>query len=167
MMHGHEKSDPAIVTKKPTNKAGQPASEPVERSAGAEGNADQQSTRRAQDRESVSLVVVERNGGKPYRLVPLRAARVPHDEEPATARRAHYQQRVGLGSCAPPQLDSLRRDQACTDRTDPVIVARWASIRHRLRPDRHRQRRDPHGTKTRHEVVCRPAARSRQKRAST
>jgi RNA-directed DNA polymerase len=54
MMHGHEKSDPAIVAKKPTNKAGQPASEPVERSAGAKGNADQQSTRRAQDRESVT-----------------------------------------------------------------------------------------------------------------
>ncbi len=34
MMHGHEKSDPAIVAKKPANKAGQPASEPVERSAG-------------------------------------------------------------------------------------------------------------------------------------
>jgi hypothetical protein len=54
MMHEHEKSDPAIVVKKPTNKAGQPAAEPVERRAGAEGNADQQSTRRAQDRESVS-----------------------------------------------------------------------------------------------------------------
>ena len=54
MMHGHEKSDPAIVAKKPTNKAGQPASEPVERSAGAKGNADQQSTRRAQNRKSVS-----------------------------------------------------------------------------------------------------------------
>ena len=54
MMHGHEKSDPAIVAKKPTNKAGQPAAEPGERSAGAKGNADQQSTRRAQDRESVT-----------------------------------------------------------------------------------------------------------------
>ena len=54
MMHGREKSDPAIVVKRPTNKAGQPASEPVERSAGAKGNADQQSTRRAQDRESVT-----------------------------------------------------------------------------------------------------------------
>jgi group II intron reverse transcriptase/maturase len=39
---------------KPTNKAGQPAAEPVERRAEAEGNARQQSTRRAQDRESVS-----------------------------------------------------------------------------------------------------------------
>ncbi len=54
MMHGREKSDPAIVARKPTNKAGQPAAEPVEPRAGAEGNAGQQSTRRAQDRESVS-----------------------------------------------------------------------------------------------------------------
>ena len=54
MMHGREKSDPAIVATKPTNKAGRPAAEPVERRAGAEGNAGQQSTRRAQDRASVS-----------------------------------------------------------------------------------------------------------------
>src|ERR1700751_97465 len=54
MTHGHEKSDPAIVATKPTNKAGQLAAEPAERRAGTEGNADQQSTRRAQDRESVS-----------------------------------------------------------------------------------------------------------------
>ncbi len=54
MMHGREKSDPAIVARKPANKAGQPAAEPVERRAGAEGNADQQSTCRAQDRVSVS-----------------------------------------------------------------------------------------------------------------
>jgi hypothetical protein len=53
-MHGHEKSDPVIVARKPTNKAGRPAAEPVERRAGAEGNAGQQRTRRAQDRESVS-----------------------------------------------------------------------------------------------------------------
>ena len=53
-MYGREKSDPAIVAMKPTNKAGQPAAEPVERRAGTEGNASQQSTRRAQDRESVS-----------------------------------------------------------------------------------------------------------------
>ena len=54
MMHGREKSDPAIVAEKPTNKAGQPAAEPVEPRAGTKGNAGQQSTRRAQDRESVS-----------------------------------------------------------------------------------------------------------------
>jgi len=54
MMHGREKSDPAIVAKKPANNAGQPAAERVERRAGTEGNAGQQSTRRAQDRDSVS-----------------------------------------------------------------------------------------------------------------
>ena len=54
MMHGRGKSDSAIVAGKPTNKAGQPAAEPVEPRAEAKGNASQQSTRRAQDRESVS-----------------------------------------------------------------------------------------------------------------
>src|SRR5438094_7607453 len=43
----HGKSDSAIVAGKPTNKAGQPAAEPVEPRAGAKGNASQQSTRRA------------------------------------------------------------------------------------------------------------------------
>jgi RNA-directed DNA polymerase len=64
MMYGPEKSDPAIVATKPTNKAEKPgaersvaepnAAEPVERRAGTKGNADQQSTRRTQCRESVS-----------------------------------------------------------------------------------------------------------------
>ena len=64
MMHGPEKSDPAIVAMKPTNKAEQPAAErsaaeleaaePVERRAGTKGNADRQSTHRTQSRTSVS-----------------------------------------------------------------------------------------------------------------
>ena len=64
MMHGHEKSDSVIVAAKPANKAEQPApersaakltaAEPVERRAGTEGNADQQSTHRTQSRASVS-----------------------------------------------------------------------------------------------------------------
>src|SRR6202790_1584926 len=54
MMYDHEKSDPAIVAVKPTNKAGQPAAELVEPRAGAEGNVNQQSTGRAQNRETVS-----------------------------------------------------------------------------------------------------------------
>ena len=62
MMHGDEKSDPAIVAMKPANKAEGPsaalaaeetdAAEPVERRAGTKGNA--QSTCRTQCRESVS-----------------------------------------------------------------------------------------------------------------
>ena len=54
LMYGREKSDPAIVAVKPTNNARRLAAELVEPRAGAEGNASQQSTRRAQDRESVS-----------------------------------------------------------------------------------------------------------------
>jgi len=53
-MHGHEKSDSAIVAKKPPNKAGKPAAEAVEPRAGAKGNTGQHSTRRTQIRESVS-----------------------------------------------------------------------------------------------------------------
>jgi RNA-directed DNA polymerase len=54
MMHGREKSDLVIVAAKPTNKAGQPAAEPVEPRARAKGNAGQQSTHRAQDRARVT-----------------------------------------------------------------------------------------------------------------
>jgi RNA-directed DNA polymerase len=54
MMHGQEKSDSAIVARKLPNGAGLPAEEVVEPRAETKGNASQQSTRRAQDRESVS-----------------------------------------------------------------------------------------------------------------
>jgi len=53
-MHEPEKSDAAIVAVKPTNEAERSAEEPAEPRAETKGNADQQSTRRAQDRESVS-----------------------------------------------------------------------------------------------------------------
>src|SRR5947209_17364204 len=62
MMHGHEKSDPAIVARKPANKAEQPlrsdlteptAAEPVERRAGTKGNADQQTMPWAQSQTSM------------------------------------------------------------------------------------------------------------------
>jgi hypothetical protein len=64
MMHGHEKSDSVIVAAKPVNKVACPAveqsaaepttAEPVEPRAETKGNADQQSTCRAQSRVSVS-----------------------------------------------------------------------------------------------------------------
>src|SRR5438552_570529 len=53
-MHGPEESDSAIGAVKPANKAERSAAELVEQRAGTKGNADQQSTRRAQDLESVS-----------------------------------------------------------------------------------------------------------------
>ena len=54
MMYESEKSDPAVIARKPTNRAERSAAESVERRAGAKGTANQQSTRRAQNRESVS-----------------------------------------------------------------------------------------------------------------
>src|SRR5947209_19282213 len=62
MMHGHEKSDPAIVARKPANKAEQPlrsdlteptAAEPVEPRAGTKGNAGQQTMPWAQSQTSM------------------------------------------------------------------------------------------------------------------
>jgi RNA-directed DNA polymerase len=53
-MHGSEESDSVVVAVKPTNKAERSAAEPVEPRTGTKGNAGQQSTCRAQDRESVS-----------------------------------------------------------------------------------------------------------------
>jgi RNA-directed DNA polymerase len=54
MMHGDGTSDPAIVAGKLVNKAEQSAAEPVERRAGAKGNASQQSTHRTPSRASVT-----------------------------------------------------------------------------------------------------------------
>src|SRR5262245_34389862 len=64
MMHGHEKSDSAIVATKPANKAEYSVADPtaaevtaaesVEQRVGTKGNADQQSTPRTQSRTSVS-----------------------------------------------------------------------------------------------------------------
>src|ERR1700740_310519 len=54
MMYGGGKSDPGVVAVKLANNAEQSAAESVEPRTGTKGNADQQSTRRAQYRESVS-----------------------------------------------------------------------------------------------------------------
>src|ERR671926_1186481 len=54
MMHGREKSDPAIVAAKPLNNSGPLAALGAERRARAEGNTVQDSTCRTLSRESVS-----------------------------------------------------------------------------------------------------------------
>ena len=54
MMNDREKSDSVIVATKPTNKAGRPAAEPVERRTGTERNAVERSTCRTLSRASVS-----------------------------------------------------------------------------------------------------------------
>ncbi len=66
-MNGHEKSDPAIVAVKPTNKAGKPVAEPVEPRAGTEGKAIQQSTSRTLGRVDMSQALegLHRSDAKP------------------------------------------------------------------------------------------------------
>ena len=54
MMHEPEESDSVVVAGKPTNKVERSTAELVEPRTETKGNAGQQSTRRAQDRESVS-----------------------------------------------------------------------------------------------------------------
>ena len=62
MMHVPEKSDPAIVAKKPANATGRPGVELVEPRAGAEGNADEDARLRTPSRIGLSpgLVRVRR-----------------------------------------------------------------------------------------------------------
>ena len=54
MMNGAEGSDLAIVAMKPANKSSTEDAERVERRAGTEETPEQQSTRRTQNRESVT-----------------------------------------------------------------------------------------------------------------
>src|ERR1700687_4534145 len=86
MMYDHEKSDPAIVAVKPTNKAGQPAAELVEPRAGTEGNVRQQSTGRAQYRGTVSPALErvrqaarQRKKGEAHCTAPPHQYRLPAD----------------------------------------------------------------------------------------
>jgi hypothetical protein len=61
MMHEPEESDSAVVAGKPTKKVERSTAELVEPRTETKGNVGQQSTRRAQDRESVSQTL-ERYG---------------------------------------------------------------------------------------------------------
>src|SRR5215467_6224918 len=83
MMH-REKSDSAIVAGKPTNKAVPTAAEPVERRAGAKGNASQQSTDRAQNRATVSQALERiRKVAKDKEEGEVHRALSPHQHRPA------------------------------------------------------------------------------------
>jgi len=89
MMHGREKSDPVIVAQKPTNAAGEAASESGERRAGAKGNADPSSTLRAPDRAGVAQgldrIRQAARERKEERFIALL-----HHVSPATLRAAFY-----------------------------------------------------------------------------
>src|SRR3954465_402649 len=88
-MHGTEESDPVVVAGKPTNKAVRAAAEPVEPRTGTKGNADQQSTRRAQDRVSVSQAL-ERVRQAARQRKKERFTALLHHISPAMLRTAFY-----------------------------------------------------------------------------
>ena len=56
------------------------------------------------------------------------------------ARRPYHQQRLDIGSRPAAVFGSLYRDQACDRGAHEIYGARRTAVRHRLRPDRHRQR---------------------------
>ena len=104
-MNGREKSDPAIVARKPTNEAGQPAEEPVERRAGAEGNADQQSTHRTQIRARVTQAL-DRVRQAARQRKKERFTALLHHVNPDTLRLAFY----ALKRKAAPGVDGVTWD---------------------------------------------------------
>src|SRR5271165_6054394 len=89
MMHEPEKSDSVGVAVKPTNKAERSAAEPVEPRTGTKGNAGQQSTRRAQDRVSVSQAL-ERVRQAARQRRKERFTALLHHVDPAMLRTAFY-----------------------------------------------------------------------------
>ena len=78
-MNGQEKSHSAIVAEKPTNGAGQPAEEPVEPRAGAEGKAIQQSTSRTLRRVDAAKALerIRRNGNIRFAVTTRGRNRMP------------------------------------------------------------------------------------------
>jgi RNA-directed DNA polymerase len=89
VMHEPEKSDSVVVAEKPTNKAERSVAEPVEPRTETKGNADQQSTRRAQDRASVSQALARvRQAARPGKKG--RFTSLLHHVDPAMLRTAFY-----------------------------------------------------------------------------
>ena len=105
--------------------------------------------------------------GEPRRRLPGRRGGLPADARAAAAGRADHQQRLDLGARAALRLGALHRVQARDHRADPLAVARRPRLRHRLRPDRHRQRRLRHDREDGRRACRRPTAAWRRSRGST
>src|ERR1700712_4438289 len=133
MMHGPEKSDSVVVAVKPTNKAERSAAEPAEPRTGTKGNANQQRTRRAQDRESVSQALervrlAARRGGKEKFTALL------HHDDPQMVGEGFY----ALKRDAAPGIDGMTWEtyEQGLDRRIENLHARVQSGAYRAQPSR-------------------------------
>ena len=142
MMHGHEKSESAIVAVKSANKVGRPTAEPMEPRADAKGNADQQRTRRAQDRESVSQALDRIRQAARHRKKE-RFTALFHHLSPAMLRTAF----LTLKRDAAPGVDGLTWQdyEADLDRKIEDLHARVRRGAYRAMPSRRRYIPKPDG----------------------
>jgi RNA-directed DNA polymerase len=133
MMHEAEKSDLVVVAGKPTNKAARAAAEPVEPRTGTKGNAAQQSTRRAQDRVSVSQAL-ERVRQAAWQRKKERFTALLHHISPAMLRTAFY----AIKRDAAPGVDGMtwQTYEQDLDRRIEDLHARVRSGAYRAQPSR-------------------------------
>src|SRR5882757_6533330 len=132
-MYEPEKSDAVVVAVKPTNKAERSAAEPVEPRTATKGNAGQQSTRRAQDRVSVSQAL-ERVRQAARQKKKERFTALLHHVAPAMLRTAFY----ALKRDAAPGIDGMTWEayEADLDRRIEELHARVKSGAYRASPSR-------------------------------
>src|SRR6266853_3537035 len=121
-MNGRKKSDPAVVARKPANKDGRPPAEPVERRAGAEGNANQHSTHRTQIRARVTQAL-DRVRQAARQRKKERFTALLHHVNPDTLRLALY----ALKGKAAPGVDGVRWDDYAAE-----LEARLADLHGRI-----------------------------------
>jgi len=133
MMHGPEKSDSVVVAVKPMNKAERSVAELVEPRTGTKGNAGQQSTRRAQDRESVSQAL-ERVRQAAKQRKKERFTSLLHHVDPAMLRAAFY----AMKRDAAPGVDGMTWEtyERDLDRKIEDLHARVKSGAYRALPSR-------------------------------
>jgi RNA-directed DNA polymerase len=131
--HEPEKSDSVVVAVKPANKAARVVAEPAEPRTGTKGNADQQSTHRAQDRESVSQAL-ERVRQAARQRKKERFTSLLHHIGPAMLRAAFY----ALKRDAAPGVDGMtwKTYEQDLDRRIEDLRARVKSGAYRALPSR-------------------------------
>ena len=133
MMHEPEKSDSVVVAVKSANKTEQSVAEPVEPRTETKGNANQQSTRRAQDRESVSQAL-ERVRLAARRGEKEKFTSLLHHVDPEMLRTSFY----ALKRDAAPGVDGMTWDtyEQGLDRRIETLHARVQSGAYRALPSR-------------------------------